>query len=604
MFVHWSNQKAEYRDMESREIHCQQCNKTTQHTFRYHITKTKHYSVVSVGPGKKDISLVCHVCLSETEIPKNDSKELIKQYDNEIAVGEANELMSKGKDSKAEGKLKKVLKRDPGYGQALYSMSKCLISQARYGEAKSYIKNLEDKFPNAPEIKELQDELPPELDTIEPKKEVISRVNDPDMQEVTAVLNNNTNENDPDDRNSNTQSEEMCSHCYHEKKLHSIDLSQTDVNPNLLDSAGRACIGCKDDHLTELCKEFSETSNNKQVTSNNDNILNEKDVIKSEDLEQLEEKLNKEKMDKKEVAEYLELIETLQKVGLGNSNTLIEVKQMLIKNRGLDKSNLQYLTELDIQLSKKVNEITKSVEKAEKDREERQKETDVLKKTEEKKKRLEELKRQAEEKERKLEEKKRERNSKKVKEAVKTNKSRMNLSKIDECLLFNHELDNATNYVIEQFGDDAGEELHNIVFANTTDEEWKSFQTAKKTITELFVRRRYDVWNFMITEEAVKEMYPDGPPPIVNVDHNILPPETLQLGLYLFWQSTSVVKDENEYNESFERRKDWHDFLNGYVNQEAIQRPLIDIAEIVEELDKKREIIKNYIGIMVRSRNR
>ena len=92
-------------------------------------------------------------------------------------------------------------------------------------------------------------------------------------------------------------------------------------------------------------------------------------------------------MDKKEVAEYLELIETLQKVGLGNSNTLIEVKQMLIKNRELDENNLQYLTELDIQLSKKVNEITKSVEKAEKDREERQKETVVLKKTEEKKKR-------------------------------------------------------------------------------------------------------------------------------------------------------------------------------------------------------------------------
>jgi len=83
-----------------------------------------------------------------------------------------------------------------------------------------------------------------------------------------------------------------------------------------------------------------------------------------------------------------------------------------------------------------------------------------------------------------------------------------------------------------------------------------------------------------------------------------LPPETLQLGLYLLWESTSVVKDENEDNESFERRKDWHDFLNGYVNQEAIQRPLIDITEVFEELANKREIIKNYIGIMVRSRNR
>jgi len=44
--------------------------------------------------------------------------------------------------------------------------------------------------------------------------------------------------------------------------------------------------------------------------------------------------------------------------------------------------------------------------------------------------------------------------------------------------------------------------------------------------------------------------------------------------------------------------------LNGYVNQEAIQRPLIEITEVFEELANKREIIKNYIGIMVRSRNR
>ena len=455
LFVHWSNQKAEYRDMESREIHCQKCNKDTQHTFRYHITKTKHYSVVSVGSGKKDISLVCHVCLSETFLDKNDSKELIKEYDNVIAVGEANELMSKGEDSKAESKLKKVLKKDPDHGQALYSMSKCLISQARYGEAKSYIKNLEDKFPDAPEIKELQDELPPELDIIEPKTPITSSSNEPEIEIP------------------NTESDDKLS-----------------------------------DYETDYLKRLEQQKDDKD---------NEDKQKKLDELQKRVEKANRELEEKKS-----------RKKNLTNSQP--------IQNK---------------------NNPSK-----EKD------------------------------------------NSKKVKEVVKTNKLKMNLSKIDECLLFNHELGNATNYVIEQFGGDAGEELHNIVFANTTDEEWKSFQTAKKTITELFVRRRYDVWNFMITEEAVKEMYPDGPPPIVNVDHNILPPETLQLGLYLFWQSTSVVKGENEDNESFERRKDWHDFLNGYVNQEAIQRPLIDIAQIVEELDKKREIIKNYIGIMVRSRNR
>ena len=161
--------------MESREIHCQKCNKDTQHTFRYHITKTKHYSVVSVGSGKKEITLVCHVCLLETSVDKNDSKELVIQYDNEIETGEANELMDKGKDSKAENKLRKVLKKDPEFPQALYSISKCLISQAKYGEAEFYIKILENKFPDIPEIKELRDSLPPKLVTNEPKKEIISR---------------------------------------------------------------------------------------------------------------------------------------------------------------------------------------------------------------------------------------------------------------------------------------------------------------------------------------------------------------------------------------------------------------------------------------------
>ena len=173
MFVHWSNQHASYRDMESREMDCQKCNKDTLHTFRYHITKTKHYSVVSVGSGKKEITLVCHVCLLETSVDKNDSKELVKQYGNEIETGEANELMDKGKDSKAENKLRKVLKKDPEFPQALYSISKCLISQAKYGEAEFYIKILENKFSDIPEIKELRDSLPPKLVKHEPKKEII-----------------------------------------------------------------------------------------------------------------------------------------------------------------------------------------------------------------------------------------------------------------------------------------------------------------------------------------------------------------------------------------------------------------------------------------------
>jgi hypothetical protein len=59
------------------------------------------------------------------------------------------------------------------------------------------------------------------------------------------------------DHGLNIHSEEICSHCYHEEKLHNIDLSQADVNPKLLDSAGRACIGCSKDGLTVLCHNFS-----------------------------------------------------------------------------------------------------------------------------------------------------------------------------------------------------------------------------------------------------------------------------------------------------------------------------------------------------------
>ena len=127
----------------------------------------------------------------------------------------------------------------------------------------------------------------------------------------------------------------------------------------------------------------------------------EKDVVKSEYSEQLDEKVTIEKMDEEEVDEYLKLIEELQKVGLGNSNNLIELKQMLVKDGGLDENNLQYLTELDVQLDKQVNEITKS----EKNREKRQKEVNAVKKIDAEMK-LEESERRVEEAEMKLEEKK------------------------------------------------------------------------------------------------------------------------------------------------------------------------------------------------------
>ncbi len=74
-------------------------------------------------------------------------------------------------------------------------------------------------------------------------------------------------------------------------------------------------------------------------------------------------------MDEKEVAEYVELVDELQKERIGNSNNLIEIKQMLVKNKGLDEGNLQYLTELDIQLDVKLNKS--SVKVTDKDNDEK-----------------------------------------------------------------------------------------------------------------------------------------------------------------------------------------------------------------------------------------
>ena len=146
--------------MERRELHCERCNEDTQHTFRYHITKTKHYSVVSIGAGEHTLTLICHGCLLETPVVKNDAEQLMAGYDKEITVGEANEYMEKGDNKNAEKKLKKLLKKDPKHPQAVYSMAKCLISQVKYSEAEFYVKNLEIDFPEHNDVKDLRKLMP------------------------------------------------------------------------------------------------------------------------------------------------------------------------------------------------------------------------------------------------------------------------------------------------------------------------------------------------------------------------------------------------------------------------------------------------------------
>ena len=180
----------------------------------------------------------------------------------------------------------------------------------------------------------------------------------------------------------------------------------------------------------------------------------------------------------------------------------------------------------------------------------------------------------------------------------------MQLSKTEECLMLDYHLKNgAEAHVVSEIEkyhlkipvEEATSRLSNALFSNTTRIEWEDFIKSKKVLVSLFLRRRYDVWSFFATEETIKRLYPDGPPEIVNIDHDLLPPQTLQLGLYLLYLTTQVTRGDGEEENEFQQRKDWHDWLNGYLNQEAIQNPLFTIEDLLDELGNKREIVNNYI---------
>lgn len=155
-FVHWSSTNASYRDMERRMATCQRCGETAQHTIRYHTTQTKHYSVVSFGGGDKALSVICHGCLLEIQIPQDEAKPLIAEYDKQLAAAEADALIEDGNHKKAEKKLRKILKKDPGHVHSAYILAKCLINQSRKDEAEPLIRKLEADYPDDDTIKELR----------------------------------------------------------------------------------------------------------------------------------------------------------------------------------------------------------------------------------------------------------------------------------------------------------------------------------------------------------------------------------------------------------------------------------------------------------------
>lgn len=74
-------------------------------------------------------------------------------------VQEGFEFYENGKFDKALKQFKKVLKEDPDHPTALYGISKCLIAQGKHNDARDFINNLSNRFPEQDEIKELRETL-------------------------------------------------------------------------------------------------------------------------------------------------------------------------------------------------------------------------------------------------------------------------------------------------------------------------------------------------------------------------------------------------------------------------------------------------------------
>ncbi len=102
------------------------------------------------------MTAICHGCLTEYELEKNEEKLLIRRYTNQIRNQEGFELIDEKNFNKAIKKFKKNLKDDPGDVNAFYGLAKCNIAQGRYDDADNDIKFLEEHLPEDENVKELR----------------------------------------------------------------------------------------------------------------------------------------------------------------------------------------------------------------------------------------------------------------------------------------------------------------------------------------------------------------------------------------------------------------------------------------------------------------
>ena len=168
----------------------------------------------------------------------------------------------------------------------------------------------------------------------------------------------------------------------------------------------------------------------------------------------------------------------------------------------------------------------------------------------------------------------------------------------------------ALPYVRKTYGDSAATEFFEMSFSGLTKDAWEKYKKLEDTLWSLFWRRRYELLRFQMQKEFLDKMIPEEPRVVDNVELKDIPLRTIQIAMYVMWRDTIPLKEKEDgtklysSEEEYERRKDWHDWLFGYANQEACQDPLIDIDDITPEYENQKEIIKNVIGILHRNRNK
>ena len=186
----------------------------------------------------------------------------------------------------------------------------------------------------------------------------------------------------------------------------------------------------------------------------------------------------------------------------------------------------------------------------------------------------------------------------------------MQFSESEKHFLLGRAYFEALPYVQKMYGDSVVPEFFEMSFSSLTNNAWENLKAMQTSLNALYMRRQYELLRFQMTKESLDSMFTEEPRVVDGNELKDIPLKTIQIAMYVMWSDNTPVKEDMDGNKlydnehDYERRKDWHDWLFGYANQEACQDPLIDIEKVLPEYANQKQIIKNVIGILYRSKNK